>query len=214
MISFHNDIEVKNKYVNRVKLHAEADEIVQGTGWENGKGCAIGCTLESFDHSAYPTELGLPEWLARLEDTLFEGMENKEAMKFPVKFLESISVGVDLEPVKWKFCSFICSENLSIVENLDIDSDLKKQVLKAIEDVKSVHEEALKTGSWDDSAADSAADSAYSAADSAAGSAADSAYSAAYSAARSAAHKKYADHLLKILRESQPDTNEGRGVGG
>jgi hypothetical protein len=141
-------------------------------------------------------------------------MENKEAMKFPVKFLESISVGVDLEPVKWKFCSFICSENLSIVENLDIDSDLKKQVLKAIEDVKSVHEEALKTGSWDDSAADSAADSAYSAADSAAGSAADSAYSAAYSAARSAAHKKYADHLLKILRESQPDTNEGRGVGG
>lgn len=229
MLSFHNDIEVKEKYVNRVKAHAKADNLIQGTGWENGKGCAIGCTLESFDHSAYPTELGLPEWLARLEDRLFEGMENKYAMKFPLDFLEAIPVGVSLEPVKWKFCSYLCSDNIARVENLDIDWNLKKQVLTAIKDVKLIHDNAIETGVWDASAADSA----YSAADSAARSAADSAaaYSAADSAASSAAYsvawsassaarsaaayysirfsssrfsilQKYADHLLKLLREA------------
>jgi len=218
MLSFHNDIEVKEKYVNRVKAHAKADNLIQGTGWENGKGCAIGCTLESFDHSAYPTELGLPEWSAKLEDKLFEGMENKFAMKFPLDFLEAIPVGVDLEPVKWKFCSYLCSENLSIVENCDIDKDLKSQVSDSIKTIKSLHDNAAKTGVWYGSEADSARSAAYSAARSAARSAADSARSAAYSAARSAArsaaysaaadlarsaaYKKYTDHLLKLLRKA------------
>jgi hypothetical protein len=189
MLSFHNDIKVKEKYVNRVKAHAKADNLIQGVGWENGKGCAIGCTLESFDHSAYPTELGLPEWSAKLEDRLFEGMENKYAMKFPLDFLEAIPVGVDLEPVKWKFCSYLCSENLSIVENCDIDKDLKSQVSDSIKTIKSLHDNAAKTGVWYGSVASSAA---WSAADSAACSVADSAASsaacsAAYSAACSAA---------------------------
>jgi len=188
MLSFHNDIEVKEKYVNRVKAHAKADNLIQGTGWENGKGCAIGCTLESFDHSAYPTELGLPEWSAKLEDKLFEGMENKFAMKFPLDFLEAIPVGVDLEPVKWKFCSYLCSENLSIVENCDIDKDLKSQVSDSIKTIKSLHDNAAKTGVWYGSEADSARSAAYLAAHSA-----DSARSAAYSAARSAAAYSAAD---------------------
>jgi len=191
MLSFHNDIKVKEKYVNRVKAHAKADNLIQGVGWENGKGCAIGCTLESFDHSAYPTELGLPEWSAKLEDRLFEGMENKYAMKFPLDFLEAIPVGVDLEPVKWKFCSYLCSENLSIVENCDIDKDLKSQVSDSIKTIKSLHDNAAKTGVWYGSAAYSCSAAARSAARSAA---------AVRSAADSAAYKKYTDHLLKLLR--------------
>lgn len=217
MLSFHNDIKVKEKYVNRVKAHAKADNLIQGVGWKNGKGCAIGCTLESFDHSAYPTELGLPEWSAELEDRLFEGMENKYAMKFPLDFLEAIPVGVDLEPVKWKFCSYLCSENLSIVENCDIDKDLKSQVSDSIKTIKSLHDNAAKTGVWYEpeaaaarsaacSAAHSAADSCSAAAHSAAYSAeaysCSAADSAAHSAADSAAYKKYTDHLLKLLREA------------
>jgi hypothetical protein len=70
MLSFHNDQAVKDKYVNRVIAHQKADNLIRGTGWNNGKGCAVGCTLESYDHSQYPIELGIPEWLAKLEDTL------------------------------------------------------------------------------------------------------------------------------------------------
>lgn len=38
--AFHNDQAIKNKYVARVIAHREADNIIRGTGWDNGKGCA------------------------------------------------------------------------------------------------------------------------------------------------------------------------------
>ena len=39
LLAFHNDPEIKAKYVARVKAHAEADEIIKGKYWEDGKGC-------------------------------------------------------------------------------------------------------------------------------------------------------------------------------
>ena len=94
MLSFHNDIEVKRKYVARTEAHRKADEIIRGTGWNGEKGCAVGCTLEVYDHSRYPIELGIPEWLARVEDTLFEGMSADRAMLWPSEFLLAIPLGV------------------------------------------------------------------------------------------------------------------------
>jgi len=101
LISFHGKQEIKDKYVARVKAHSMADEIVQGKYWENGKGCAVGCTVHSDNHSAYVDELGIPRIIARLEDRIFEGLTNEGAKTFPLEFLEAIPVGVDLEPV-WR----------------------------------------------------------------------------------------------------------------
>ncbi len=178
LLSFHGDKTIKAKYVARVKAHAKADELVKGGYWGNGKGCAVGCTIHSSQHNAYETELGLPEWLARLEDTLFEGLANKYAKKFAVEFLLSIPVGKNLDKVKWQFCSFILAENLKRVQQLQISEALKVQVSEAIRGLKAMHDKATKTGVWDESAAWSAARSAESAAW--------SAWSAAWSAARSA----------------------------
>ena len=69
---------------------------------------------DSFvDHDAYEAELGFPTWLARLEDTLFEGMPNHAAKSFPVTFLEAVPVGRNLEAVKWRFIGYILDELLS-----------------------------------------------------------------------------------------------------
>ena len=97
MIAFHGDPATKQKYVDRVRAHAAADRLVRGLGWENGRGCAIGCTLEKYDHSRYPIELGLPEWLARLEDTIFEHLPEARAMRWPAAFLEAIPVGAVID---------------------------------------------------------------------------------------------------------------------
>lgn len=105
MKSFHNNPTIKAKYLERITAHEKADEIVKGIYWEEGKGCAVGCTVEKSDgtqHSSFETELGLPEWLARLEDTIFEGLPNEEAKTFPRRFLEAINVGSDLTAVKLK----------------------------------------------------------------------------------------------------------------
>ena len=51
MQAYHNDIKIKEKYVCRMKAHKSADRLVQGTGWDGGKGCAVGCTLENYEEN-------------------------------------------------------------------------------------------------------------------------------------------------------------------
>jgi hypothetical protein len=214
MLSFHNDPTIKEKYLNRVKLHRELDNIIQGIGWENGKGCAVGCTLENYDHSEYPIELGLPEWLARLEDAIFENILNEEAMLWPEKFLDAIPVGVCVENVKHRL-SIIRMNNLLEIQNKLLESyknsELEKifiDVMSSIELVKKCHEAELNKNYCDWSAAESAAWSAESSASSAASSAAESAArSAAWSAAWSAeslawseAWKEESENLIELLK--------------
>jgi hypothetical protein len=107
MKAFHNDPELKQKYLNRVLAHKAADEIIKGKYWENGKGCAVGCTIHSNNHAAYETELGVPQWLAHLEDRIFEGLPNDEAKDFPFLFLDAINIGADLNKIKIPMLIFI-----------------------------------------------------------------------------------------------------------
>ncbi len=99
MLAFHNKKTIKNKYVKRVQAHYKADEIVQGIYWENGKGCAVGCTIEGSDHSRYETELGIPREVALLEDIIFEELRNGKAKEFPLRFINAVKVGSDLSKV-------------------------------------------------------------------------------------------------------------------
>ena len=94
MRSFKNDPDVKAKYISRIKAHRAADELIRGTGWDGLRGGAVGCTLESYDHSLYPIELGIPEWVAKLEDAIFEGLPADLAMTWPLRFLEAVPVGM------------------------------------------------------------------------------------------------------------------------
>ena len=208
MLSYKNDVNLKTMIVEEMKSHQEHDQIIKGTyGRMNGvfKGCAVGCAVDSFNrkldkkyavdsHAAFENAIGVPEWLARVQDNIFEGLPDKENSQFAVDFLEAIPVGVNLKPVQWKFCAFILKENIERVLSLKIADDLKKQVVYAIRQVLTLHEDAIKSGDWKKSAARSAAECARSAADSAAESARSAwsaarpaAWSTAWSAAESAA---------------------------
>ena len=238
MLSYNNDTKLKKLFVAEVENHRKLDMIVQGTYGEgqgdNWKGCAVGCAVHSlnkingtrhqtYNHKVYEEELGMPEWLARLEDTIFEGLPKKEAMLWPVRFAKAVPVGVDLEPVKWKFAAYLMRENIARVKKLEISDELKEQVLAAIEGVQKINEDAIKTGKWDVSAAESAESAAWSAeppavsaawsARSAARSAGSAAVSAAVSAAESAARSaesawsaafiKHSRKLLSLLKEAK-----------
>ena len=111
MLAYHNSgakgIALKKVYVQRVKMHIELDEIIHGRYWENGKGCAVGCTIHGSDHSAYERELGIPRILARLEDRIFEGMRNGDSKEFPLRFLSAIEPGADLSLVWYQFAHWL-----------------------------------------------------------------------------------------------------------
>ncbi len=173
MKSYLDSPTLKKRFVAEIEKHRKADQIEQGNyGRQNGawKGCAVACSLRSLAiidgdeltteysrHKDYEAKLGVPEWLARLEDTIFEGLPKKEAMQWPTAFAKAIPVGIDLEPIKHKFCAFILSRNIERVLTLKIDESLKKQVVDAIRGVLTLHEVAIKTGEWNESAAESAA---------------------------------------------------------
>ena len=110
MRAFHNDPAIKEKYLARVRAHAAADEIVKGKYWENGKGCAVGCTIHSDSHIAYEDELEIPVHLARLEDQIFEGLSNQLSKTWPIRFLEAIDPGADLSKVWPKIAIWILSD--------------------------------------------------------------------------------------------------------
>lgn len=105
MKAFLGKTAVKTKYLKRVEAHRKADEILQGIYWEDGKGCAVGCTVEtsSSPHEAMEKELGIPKELAYLEDVLFEELKNGEAKLWPERFLKAIKPGADLSLVVPKF---------------------------------------------------------------------------------------------------------------
>ena len=87
-------------YVERMKNHIDQDELIRGIGYRNGRGCAVGCTLNAYNHKAYETELNIPEWAARLEDTLFERMTKGKHQVFALKFLETANLFTNEERMK------------------------------------------------------------------------------------------------------------------
>ena len=221
MLSYLNDKKLKQDMVKEMELHLKQDQFIKGVySKTNGifKGCSIGCAIDSLNriknktipysqHSGLETELGIPKWLARLNDTLYEGLPTEKAGKFSVDFLKAIPVGVNLDIVRHKLCAFILTGNIQRVLALKIKDDLKEKIVIALKMVLELHEKTILNGAWDDSAWSTARSAAESVARSAAWAAAwsatrSSAWSAAESAAWSAAeYVKYAEELLRLLKE-------------
>lgn len=125
LLAFHGDQQVKDHYLARVRAHEAADEIIHGFYWQEGKGCAVGCTVHSDDHLAFERELGIPRMLAKLEDRLFEGQSNGNSKTFPRRFLECIPVGADLSCVGWQFLHWLLTEELAARDDPRISAQVR-----------------------------------------------------------------------------------------
>ena len=105
------DSELASTVMAELKYHLDNDEITKGEYWEKGKGCAVGCLLKSGNHREYEVKFGIPVLLARLEDTLFEGLESKASKLWPQRFMgAALAVGESREErmnlltqVGWQF---------------------------------------------------------------------------------------------------------------
>ena len=188
LIAYHGREADKAKILAALAQHREADRLVQGYGyWRDGKGCAVGCTLQSDDHMLYESRFGMPVAIAQMEDAIFEGLPVDLARQWPERLMSSIRVGSDLSRVHWQLLHWLLT---TPAVNPGIEHPLVRDAVKQCADVIA----DLAAGKAPDaSAAMSAAESAESA-ESAVRSAEYAARSAEYaaeyavrSAARSAA---------------------------
>jgi hypothetical protein len=190
MKAYHNDPAIKAKYLRRVRAHRKADEIVKGHYWENGKGCAVGCTIHGSDRALYETELGIPIKLASLEDGIFENLPNGHALKWPEQFLSAIKPGADLNQVTDKFLHWLLIDPDDGVIRFAKTAKVKKAIQRVADlYAKNLCGEIVTLQDWSlaRTAAYAAAAAAYAAYAAAADAAAYAAYAAAYAAAAYAA---------------------------
>lgn len=168
--------------IERMKQHIAADELVRGVGFENGKGCFVGCTFDYYDHARAAKESGVPEWLWFICDKLHEGMSDSvDRGDMSVRLLTGFQHVNNFEHLRHNINLFILRRNLDRVEAMELADAIKAQVIKAVDLCIACHAESLlgviEPARW--SAAESAAWSAARSARSAAESAAESAESAA-----------------------------------
>jgi hypothetical protein len=211
MLAYHNGPALKTAILSQLQAHHDADQIVKGRYWEDGKGCAVGCTIHSGDHAEYEVLFGIPIMLAWLEDTIFEGLPNDLAQTWPMRFMSAIRPGADLSRVGWKLLHFILEGMLgqhgpeidtvlrgsmtvleSPMNGLEIDRSAAARAWSAAaaeEEAAAAAAEAAWSAAWSAAAAARAAEAAWSAAaaaEAAWSAAAEAAWSAAWSAAAAA----------------------------
>ena len=125
MKAFTDTTITKAELLKELKWHQAQDNFVRGWYFRDGKGCAVGCSLESIartkgvhldrgygQHKLYEQHTGIPEWLAHVEDTLFERMSIDRSKTWPVEFIKAINEGADLEKAKAPFMIAVLEEAL------------------------------------------------------------------------------------------------------
>ncbi len=93
------DAEKKKLYIERAVKHREADEIVQGLYWKDGKGCCVGCLAHDNEnaHEILHDDGYGPKWLVRLADTIHEGLPIGEFQKWPEILTKAIPEDIDYD---------------------------------------------------------------------------------------------------------------------
>jgi hypothetical protein len=119
MISFWGEDCLKKAVIARVKEHQRLDQIIQGTYWDGARGCAIGCALHSGDHMAFETQLGLPVFIAYMDEHIFEQLPLQEAKLWPLRLIEALPVGVDLHLVFPRFMHWLLRDPHGMRESAD-----------------------------------------------------------------------------------------------
>lgn len=139
-LAYRNDPQLREHYLERMRAHAAADEIIQGTYWEHGRGCAVGCLMESAEpHERMEAELGIPQSLAYLADGIFEGLPAAQAKTFAVDFPTAIQAGADLSLVVNRFLIWL-------LQDLEQYAQEAPEVLACLHQVRDLHERVVAGG--------------------------------------------------------------------
>ena len=195
--AYFNDPAIKAKYVGRYKAHMAQDAVIQGTGYDAGKGCFIGCTLLNYNHIQFEKELNLPVWSGYLADVYFEHAPSNVAAQFGLDVLQAIQCGQNIEPVRWQLAVWRHTKQLAALaaNNEPYAVQCKEALLQVIEYCQS-----QISGPPDESAAAAANSAAWLATSSARQFAESSDNSTAYLSARLAAEALHSAALFSAAR--------------
>jgi hypothetical protein len=94
-IAWQGSEALKSEHCTRIERHRKADEIVQGIGFDGRRGCAVGCSLDKYDHALFAEVFGLEPAVPRLVDRIHESLTPKQSIAWPGRFANALPVGAD-----------------------------------------------------------------------------------------------------------------------
>lgn len=118
MRAFHNSKKIKDDYVLKVISHSSLNTAEKKIAHSAYCGCSIGIHISCGNSKICEHELGIPEWLALVEDGIVGELSPQRAITWPILFLKSITPGKNLETIKRPFLVYIVK---SVLEKLKVD---------------------------------------------------------------------------------------------
>jgi hypothetical protein len=120
------------------KLHEKKDAFRQGIYFDRDKGCTVGCSIKSIcniknitlsysDHSLFEDHLGLPYWIAKLADSIFEGLSVNDAKKWTGRFINAVVEGSDVNSIKNEFLARVIESTFNSYDNIKFKKVKKAQ---------------------------------------------------------------------------------------
>lgn len=119
MSAWHNSFRLKAETIEQLRALRSEGRVIQGYYWEEGRGCAIGCILESLrratgrplpaghaDYRAAARWIGIPQVILSIVDDIHDGLPAEDAQRWPEQFLTAIPVGADLSTVWPRFAAW------------------------------------------------------------------------------------------------------------
>ena len=145
----------KAEFIAEIRTHQKLDNFIKGTYWndQEHKGCAVGCSIASINklsgkhryhnnHKTYEKHLGIPEWLAILEDKIFERLPIEASKKWPLQFSKAINEGADLNQIEDKFKIKILEYNIK-TQTKQLSLELSPEIKKLVEEAIKVNQDMI-----------------------------------------------------------------------
>ena len=212
MIAWHGEPELKASVLGQLKNHRNLDEIVQGSYWEGGRGCCLGCLthVDADVHETTQRLFGIPLKVCYWMEAVFEGLDKGQCAEWVIDSAESIAVGADMTKAHHSLGYWILGSDLLTITDVNREAIAKVRRLHELSfsgtevttEQWSAAMMAAESAAWSARAWLSAAESAESESASAARSAESAAESAEWSA-RSAARS--AESAARLSAESAWD---------
>jgi hypothetical protein len=101
MQAFHADPAIKQEFLDRLHVHAEAGAILnRASVWNDGKGGPVACMVHDTDLAVWQQRTGIPKAVGSALDIVASYLaEPEQAARFVLEWVEAVEVGQDLRTV-------------------------------------------------------------------------------------------------------------------
>lgn len=104
MKAYHGDAALKRRLIAGMSRHMRLELLVREAGVK-GEVAPVS--------TAYRSVLGVPTWLAQLEEKIFQRLHHDEAMRWPTQFLRAINVGSNLNLVWPRYALWLLDKEMA-----------------------------------------------------------------------------------------------------